>query len=292
LDRVVLVGGMTRMPAVRRLAREITGLDAYAHIDPDKVVALGAALQAGVLAGEVRNVTLVDVTPLSLGIETQGGLFARIIPRNTPIPATKSRLFTNARDDQTAVELHVLQGERELAADNMPLGRFDLGGITEQPRGEAKVEVVFDIDANGMIHVAATDLQTATSKRIRIEAAGAAAPEVVERMLAESRERVQADRRQREEIETAIRSENLIRAAGPLVEEAWQGTPTEAVERAAQRAEAAAAAARDGLAGGKGAEIAATRRALETALETLSAEIKAAKKPRAGCVIGAGKNNY
>ena len=163
LDRVVLVGGMTRMPAVRRLVREITGLEPYGHIDPDKVVAMGAAIQAGVLAGQVRNVTLVDVTPLSLGIETQGGLFARVIERNTPVPTTKSRLFTNARDNQTAMEVHVLQGERELAADNMTLGRFELAGITPQARGEAKVEVAFDIDANGIIHVSATDLQTDTS---------------------------------------------------------------------------------------------------------------------------------
>ena len=148
---------------------------------------MGAAIQAGVLDGQVRNVTLVDVTPLSLVIESLGGLFARVIERNTPVPATKSRLFTNARDDQTAIEVHVLQGERELAADNVTLGRFDLTGITPQARGEAKVEVAFDVDANGMIHVSATDLQTDASRRIRVEAADGPSPEAVERMLADSR---------------------------------------------------------------------------------------------------------
>ena len=284
LDRVVLVGGMTRMPAVRRLAKEITGLEPYAHIDPDKVVALGAALQAGVLAGQVRNVTLVDVTPLSLGIETQGGLFARVIERNTPVPATKSRLFTNARDNQTAVELHVLQGERELAADNMPLGRFELVGITPQARGEAKVEVAFDIDANGMIHVSATDLQTDASKRIRIEAAGAPPREIVDRMLDESRERVESDRRKREEIEAAILAENLVRAAEQLVGEAVQVAPSETVERAVQAAETAASAVRDGLASGKADLIVASGKALEASLKKLSAGIKAA----AACVGAQG----
>jgi molecular chaperone DnaK len=276
LDRVVLVGGMTRAPAVRRLAKEITGLEPYAHIDPDKVVALGAALQAGVLAGEVRNVTLVDVTPLSLGIETQGGLFARVIERNTPVPATKSRLFTNARDDQTAMELHVLQGERELAADNMPLGRFELVGLTPQARGQAKVEVVFDIDANGLIHVSATDLHTDTSKRIRLEACGAPLREVVERLLAESQEQIKADRRKRKEIETAIWAENLVRATEQLLGEALHRRPAETVERAVEAAETAAAAVRQGLAAGQADLIASSGQALEAALKELSAAIKAA----------------
>ena len=280
LDRVVLVGGMTRMPAVRRLVREITGLEPYAHIDPDKVVALGAALQAGVLAGQVRNVTLVDVTPLSLGIETQGGLFARVIERNTPIPTTKSRLFTNARDNQASMAVHVLQGERELAADNMPLGRFELVGITPQARGAAKVEIVFDIDANGMIHVSATDLHTDISKRIQVQAAGAPSREDVDRMLAESRERVAADRRKREEIEAAIWAENLVRATEQLVGEASHIAPAEAVGRAVQAAETAASAVCDALAAGKADLIAASGKALEASLKKLGAEITAA----AACV--------
>jgi molecular chaperone DnaK len=276
LDRVVLVGGMTRMPAVRRLVREITGLEPYAHIDPDQVVAMGAAIQAGVLAGQVRNVTLVDVTPLSLGIESLGGLFARVIERNTPVPTTKSRLFTNARDNQTAMEVHVLQGERELAADNMSLDRFELTGITPQARGEAKVEVTFDIDANGIIHVSATDLQTDTSQRIRVEAANGPSPEAVDRMLAESRKRMESDRRRREEIEAAIRAGNLLRAAEQLTGEALQAVPTEAISQAVEAAETGASAVRDALAAGEADQIAASGKALESSLKKLSTEIKAA----------------
>jgi len=276
LDRVVLVGGMTRMPAVRRLVREITGLEPYGHIDPDKVVAMGAAIQAGVLAGQIRNVTLVDVTPLSLGIESLGGLFARVIKRNTPVPTTKSRLFTNARDNQTAMEVHVLQGERELAADNVTLGRFELTGITPQVRGEAKVEVAFDIDANGIIHVSATDLQTDTSQRIRVEAANGPSPQAVDRMLAESRKRMESDRRRREEIEAAIRAENLLRAAEQLIGEAVQVAPTEAISRAVQAAETGASAVRDALAAGEADQIAASGKALESTLKKLSTGIKAA----------------
>ena len=310
LDRVVLVGGMTRMPAVRRLVRELTGLEPYAHIDPDQVVALGAAIQAGVLAGQVRNVTLVDVTPLSLGIESLGGLFARVIERNTPIPAAKSRLFTNARDDQTAMDVHVLQGERELAADNMTLGQFALTDITPQARGEAKVEVAFNIDANGIIHVSATDLQTDTSQRIRVEAACEPPPEAVDRMLAESRHRMESDRRQREEIEAAIRADNLLRAADQLIGEAEQAVPgstpagvpqrgaarlgsprrssppsSGSMSQAVQAAETGALAVRDALAGGEACRIAASAQALEASLKKLSKEIKAA----AVCVAARGR---
>jgi molecular chaperone DnaK len=297
LDRVVLVGGMTRMPAVRRLVHEITGLEPYGHINPDEVVALGAAVQAGVLAGEVRNVTLVDVTPLSMGIETQGGLFARIIERNTAIPTSKSRLFTNARDDQDAMEMHVLQGERELAADNMTLGRFELVDLTPQPRGEAKVEVAFDIDANGMIHVSATDLHTETSKRIRVEAAGGSSPEAAQQMLEESRSRMESDRRQRQEIEAAIRAENLIRAADEMLGEAAgmrealtpparQPSPSlspqprtpAALGQALQDVELYQPAVREALAAGEPEAIAASAKDLEEALKKLSSEMKAATR--------------
>jgi len=276
LDRIVLVGGMTRMPAVRRLVTEITGLEPYGHIDPDQVVAMGAAIQAGVLAGQVRNVTLVDVTPLSLGIESLGGLFACVIERNTPVPTTKSRLFTNARDNQTAMEVHVLQGERELVADNMTLGRFELVGITPQARGEAKVEVAFDIDANGMIQVSATDLQTDTSQRIRVEATDGPSPEAVDQMLAESRQRMGSDRRKREEIEAAIRAENLLRAAEQLLDEALQAAPSEVISRAVQAAETGASAVREALAAGKADQIAAAGKALESCLKKLSTQIKVA----------------
>ena len=276
LDRVILVGGMTRMPAVRKLVRRVTGIEPYAHVDPDRVVALGAAVQAGVLAGQVRKVTLVDVTPLSLGIETQGGLFARIIERNTAIPARKSRLFTNARDDQTAIEVHVLQGERELAADNMALGQFDLTGITPQPRGEAKVEVVFDIDANGVIHVSATDLQTDTSQRIRVQAVGSVSREAAADMLADSRKRMASDHRKREEIQAAIRAENLIRAAAQLLEEASIAQAAKVSEPSVRAAERGVQAVQEALASGQPQRIADSAAALEASLKKLSAELKAA----------------
>ncbi|MGD1276780.1 MAG: molecular chaperone DnaK [Tepidisphaeraceae bacterium] len=285
LDRVILVGGMTRVPAVRKLVREITGLEPYVHVDPDKVVAMGAAIQAGVLAGQVRKVTLVDVTPLSLGIETQGGLFSRIIQRNSPVPATKSRLFTNARDNQTSMEVHVLQGERELATDNMTLGRFELAGITPQPRGEAKVEVAFDIDANGMIHVSATDLQTDAHQRIRVETAGEPSREAIDHLMAESRKQMTSDRRKREEIEAAIRAENLLRATEQLVDQASQDASTDAILLAVQAAETGASAVREALAAGEASRIVATSQALEACLKKLHAEIKTA--PCAGAYVRA-----
>jgi molecular chaperone DnaK len=275
LDRVVLVGGMTRVPAVRRLVREVTGLEPYGHINPDEVVARGAAIQAGVLAGEVRNVTLVDVTPLSLGIETQGGLFARVIERNTPVPITRSRLFTNARDDQEAMQVHVLQGERELAGDNMTLGRFELSDLTPQPRGEAKVEVAFDIDANGIIHVSATDLQTDVSRRIRVESASAPSREEAGRMLADSRARMESDRRKRGEIEAAIRAENLVRAADLLMSEAPPAAPGETLAEALGSTDAAVAAVQEALAGGEPLRIAESADALEKELKSLSKRVKA-----------------
>jgi molecular chaperone DnaK len=282
MDRVVLVGGMTRMPAVRRMVKRITGLDPYGHINPDEVVALGAAIQAGVLAGAVRNVTLVDVTPLSLGIETQGGLFARVIERNTTVPTTKSRLFTNATDDQTVIDVNVLQGERELAADNMTLGRFELAGITPQTRGEAKVEIIFDIDANGMIHVCATDLQTDASKRIRLEAAGGPSREDAQAMLAQSQAQMESDRRKRDEIQAAIRAENLVRAAGQLIGEAAEVAASDAITQAVNAADQGSCAVQEALAQGNAGQIAAAGAALEACLKKLNTLIKAASAATRG----------
>jgi len=278
LDRVVLVGGMTRMPAVRRLVKRLTGIEPYGHIDPDKVVALGAAIQAGVLAGQVHNVTLVDVTPLSLGIETQGELFARIIHRNTPIPTTKSKLFTNAKDDQTVVHIHVLQGERELAPDNVTLDRFELHDIEPQPRGEARLEVVVDIDANGMVHVSAIDLQQDRVKRIRIEAACQPPADFVERMLAESRDKMGSDRRRRGEIEAALRGENLILATEKLVGDTGD-VPNDAVRQAAEAAESGAMEVRAAMADGRLDRITSANATLEAQLKRLDLAIKAARQP-------------
>ncbi|MCK4340975.1 MAG: molecular chaperone DnaK [Phycisphaerae bacterium] len=278
LDRVVLVGGMTRVPAVRALVKRITGIDPYGHIDPDKVVALGAAIQAGVLAGQVHNVTLVDVTPLSLGIETKGELFTRIIHRNTPIPTTKSKLFTNAEDDQTVVEIHVLQGERELAPDNVTLDKFYLHDVEPQPRGEARLEVWFDIDANGMVHVSAVDLQQDTVKRIRIEAACQPPADVVERMLAQSQEKMESDQRKRQEIEAGIRGENLILATEKLVGDMGE-TPDEKVRQAAEAAEHGTAQVRDAMADGRLERITSANETLEAQVKKLDLAIKAAAAP-------------
>ena len=278
LDRVVLVGGMTRMPAVRRLVKRLTGIEPYGHIDPDKVVALGAAIQAGVLAGQVHNVTLVDVTPLSLGIETQGELFARIIHRNTPIPTTKSKLFTNAQEDQTMVEIHVLQGERELAQDNITLDRFALHDIEPQPRGEARIEVVFDIDTNGMVHVSGIDLQQDTVKRIRVEAACQPSTEQVERMLTESREKMESDRRRRGEIEAALRGENLILAMDTLIGDIGE-TSDEAIRQAAEAADRSAAEVRTAIVDGRLECITSANETLEAQLKKLDLAIKTGRQP-------------
>ena len=170
IDEVILVGGMTRMPRVQEKVRQIFDKEPHKGVNPDEVVAVGAAIQAGVLKGEVKDVLLLDVTPLSLGIETLGGVFTKIIERNTTIPTRKSQVFSTAADNQTAVTIHVLQGEREMAGDNKTLGRFELFGIPPAPRGIPQVEVTFDIDANGIVHVAAKDLGTGQEQSIRITA--------------------------------------------------------------------------------------------------------------------------
>ena len=274
IDRVILVGGATRMPAVQRLARKITGLGPYRHIDPDKVVALGAAIQAGVLSGQVRDVTLVDVNPLSLGIEAQGGVFARIIDRNTPIPASHSQLFTNARDDQTSVNVHVLQGERGMAAYNISLGRFELTDIEPQPRGEAKIEVAFDIDANAMAHVSAHDLQTGNQKRIRVDSADRLSQEDIRRMLAEAKAQTQSDRREREAVLAAIRAENLIRAAELLEEQARESPAPHRVQEELAAVQQAVAHVKQALADGRHQPIQAASVELEKGLKRLDQALK------------------
>jgi molecular chaperone DnaK len=218
IDGVILVGGATRMPAVQDLIQTLIGRVPYKHIHPDEVVALGAAIQAGILTGEVREVVLVDVTPLSLGIETQGGIFTKIIPRNTPIPTSQSLIVTTAGDNQTAVDIHVLQGEREMAAYNMSLGTFRLSDIEPQPRGEPRIEVTFDIDASGLVHVSAVDLQTGNKQSIEITSVRGLSPEEMERMVQEARIHAEEDQRQRHEVETSIRANSMIAAAQYMIE--------------------------------------------------------------------------
>ncbi len=209
VNEVVLVGGQTRMPAVIELVRKIFGKEPHKGVNPDEVVAIGAAIQAGVLKGEVKDVLLLDVTPLSLGVETLGGVMTKLIPRNTTIPARKSEVFSTAEDNQSAVEIHVLQGERELARDNKSLGRFRLEGIPPAPRGVPQIEVTFDIDANGILNVTARDKATGREQKITITASSGLSKDEVERMVREAEIHAQEDRQRREEIETRNRADSM-----------------------------------------------------------------------------------
>jgi len=210
IDEVVLVGGSTRIPKVQEMVRQFFGKEPHKGVNPDEVVALGAAVQAGVLAGEVKDVLLLDVTPLSLGIETLGGVMTRLIERNTTIPTKKSEIFSTAADNQTSVEIHVLQGEREMARDNRTLGKFHLVGIPPAPRGVPQIEVTFDIDANGILHVSAKDLATGKQQAITITASSGLSKEEVERMVKEAEAHAEEDRRRRQEVELRNQADALV----------------------------------------------------------------------------------
>ncbi|MBI5378689.1 MAG: Hsp70 family protein, partial [Nitrospirae bacterium] len=210
IDEVILVGGQTRMPKVQQVVREFFGKDPHKGVNPDEVVAVGAAIQAGVLRGEVKDVLLLDVTPLSLGIETLGAVFTKLIERNTTIPTKKGQIFSTAADNQTAVSIHVLQGEREMAADNKTLGRFELVGIPPAPRGIPQIEVTFDIDANGIVHVSAKDLGTGKEQSIRITASSGLAEEEIKRMVQEAKEHESEDHNKKQLAEARNEADSLI----------------------------------------------------------------------------------
>ena len=288
IDHVILVGGATRMPAIQDKVRELTGgKEPHKGVNPDEVVAVGAAIQAGVLKGEVKDVLLLDVTPLSLGIETLGGVFTKLIERNTTIPTRKSEVFTTAADGQTSVEVHVLQGEREMAEYNKTLGRFHLVGIPPAPRGVPQVEVTFDIDANGIVNVSARDRATGNEQKITITATSGLSEEEIKKMQRDAEDHADDDRRRREEAETRNRADEVVYTTEKSLREL--GDKVDASERAT--IESALNEVKEALKGSDTALIKSTMESLIQASHRLAEQVYAQTAGPAGGQTGEPTDN-
>jgi molecular chaperone DnaK len=288
IDHVVMVGGMTRMPAVQEKVKELTGKDPHRGVNPDEVVAVGAAIQAGVLAGDVKDVLLLDVTPLTLGIETKGGVMTKLIERNTTIPTRKAEVFSTADDNQPSVEIHVLQGEREMAQYNKSLGKFQLTGIPPAPRGIPQIEVAFDIDANGILSVSARDLGTGKEQKIEIKAGSGLSDEEIRQMVGDAETHAEEDRKARELAEARNNAENAAYQAERQLKELGDGVD----ESSRTEIEAAIKAVRESLASEDPNEINAKAEALQVAFHKVSeAMYEKAQQQAAASGDGAGSSN-
>jgi molecular chaperone DnaK len=263
IDEVVLVGGSTRMPVIQKLVKDLLGgKEAHKGVNPDEVVAVGAAIQAGVLKGEVKDILLLDVTPLSLGVETLGGVMTKLIERNTTIPTSRSQVFSTAADNQTSVEVHVMQGEREMARDNRTLGRFHLDGIPPAPRGMPQIEVTFDLDANGILNVKAQDKGTGREQSVTITASSTLAKDEVERMVKEAELHAGEDRAKREEVELRNQADHMIHQAEKVIKDNEDKIPADVKAEVTTKLESLKTVA-------KGNDTAALRREMDEFNESL-----------------------